>query len=600
MKTKKILAIVVSCLLLIGVAAGITASAADAPTVAVSEVNLSYEGAIRLLYTFDTENLAAGQTVKAVFSANADTKVADGKFDASAYDYVGTAFNMDGETAVYSGGISPTVMTAPIYVIPVVTDSADNVVAVGEKVCFSIYDYCMARLGGEYTPEQYLLYLATLNFGGSIQKGQTALGAEKPANGYADEYYILSVMSGDGSVTEYKFEEPTEYQLVAPRSSNGKLFDSFVDNKGVKYENADFNKLVVSLDKPGYIYVKAVYGNEDAVSATIPAGYSDTLPNLDATPATVKGGSDYYVESGVTLSAGASATLAFNPDVATVTLTENSGKITVTDGVSSFEMANGASLRIEYTVINTTKKTGALFYYVDGAYVAHSNVTSTANATFTGVTAAAAAGDFAVDGVILGYKAGNATFSPGTDATVTAEHDGTNKYFVYNKATYNKATAGTVKYYIAGDAAANKTVFETKVKLNDWFSNDWRKHINLSWTQWDGSKTHIMGKMRIRFESANTLVILDPSVATNIKETITLPTAIANNEWFNLRIETLSGQGAYVKIYFNDELVYTKTSFSPSSYSEYSSVAVREFNIAPADTSSGSISFCDTKFYAVK
>jgi hypothetical protein len=185
MKTKKILAIVVSCLLLIGVAAGITASAADAPTVAVSEVNLSYEGAIRLLYTFDTENLAAGQTVKAVFSANADTKVADGKFDASAYDYVGTAFNMNGETAVYSGGISPTVMTAPIYVIPVVTDSADNVVAVGEKVCFSIYDYCMARLGGEYTPEQYLLYLATLNFGGSIQKGQTALGADAPANGYA-------------------------------------------------------------------------------------------------------------------------------------------------------------------------------------------------------------------------------------------------------------------------------------------------------------------------------------------------------------------------------------------------------------------------------
>lgn len=594
MKTKKILAIVVSCLLLIGVAAGITASAADAPTVAVSEVNLSYEGAIRLLYTFDTENLAAGQTVKAVFSANADTKVADGKFDASAYDYVGTAFNMNGETAVYSGGISPTATTTPIYVIPVVTDSADNVVAVGEKVCFSIYDYCMARLGGEYTPEQYLLYLATLNFGGSIQKGQTALGAEKPANGYADEYYILSVMNGDGSVIEYKFEEPTEYKLIAPRSMNGKLFDSFVDNKGVKYEAADFNKLVVDLDKPGYVYVKAVYGNVDAVSATIPAGYSDTLPNPTATPATVLGGSDYYVESGVTLSAGASATLAFNPDVATVTLTENAGKITVTDGVSSFEMANGAALRIEYTVINTTKKTGALFYYVDGAYVAHSNVTSVANATFTGVTAAAAAGDFTVDGVILGYKAGNAELKDGSGATLVAEYDENGKYFVYDKGKEDTA-AGAVTFVIDGGAAANKTVFETKMKIGAYLADHWRKCIDLNFHQYAGGKDHFFAKMRIRFTS-NSFVIMKSQNGTTVSETVALPETITSSDWFDFKIETVSGAEHFINFYVNGELIYTKTSFTTDL--EYGTVAVQKITFKPIDSGTGSFSFRDAEFYA--
>ena len=586
MKTKKISAIVVSCLLLIGVAAGITASAADAPTVAVSEVNLSYEGAIRLLYTFDTENLAAGQTVKAVFSANADTKVADGKFDASAYDYVGTAFNMDGATAVYSGGISPTAMTAPIYVIPVVTDSADNVVAVGEKVSFSIYDYCMARFGGEYTPEQYLLYLATLNFGGSIQKGQTALGAEKPANGYADEYYVLSVMNGDGSVTEYKFEEPTEYKLTAPRSANGKLFDSFVDNKGAKYEDADFNKLVVNLDKPGVTYVKAVYGNVDAGSATIPAGYSDTLPNPTATPATVNGGSDYYVESGITLSAGASATLAFNPDVATVTLTENAGKITVTDGVSSFEMTNGAALRIEYTVISTSKKTGALFYSVDGAYVAPSNVTSVANATFTGVTATAAAGDFTVDGVILGYKAGNATWGYGSGAVVTAEFDGTDKYFVYDKAL-DTTIAGNFSFGAEDGSLLNYAVFEAEMKLTkNFYSSSWRNALDVYTRRTDGGG-----------EVTFTRFIIQKSTVSIGGVVTTLDTPIADDGWFNLRIEIATGsavpkENRRVAIYINDQLVYETTSLLNDGGER-----VGRILFIPSDSAAGSISIKNAKLY---
>lgn len=606
MKTKKILAILISCLLLIGVAVGFTASAADETTVNIVAANVSYDGATRILYTVDAQNLASGSKVQIVFSSDENVAAPSGKLDAAAYEFVSASFGnltVGGKTykAVYSDGFEPVEINKKVYAIPVVTDDDDNVVATGNKVGFSVYDYLMTRLAGEYTPEQYLLYVATLDFSGSVQYAEKVTEGKDPAYGYVDAYYGLKIVNADGSVTTQSFREPTEYQFIAPRSFNGKLFEKFVDANGDAIEDADFNKITVVLNKPGYTYVKAVYGETDAVSATIPAGYSETLANPDATPATVKGGSDYYVESGVTLAAGASATLAFNPDVATVTLTENAGKITVSDGVSSFEMANGATLRVEYTVINTTTKKGVLFYYVDGAYVAKSDVTSTANATFTGVTAAAVAGNFTVDGVILGYKAGNVIYSPGTDATVTAEHDGNNKYFVYNKATYNQASAGNLKYYIDGDVAVNKTVFETKMKIKKWFSADWRQFIELSWTQWDGNKTHIMGKMRIRFEDTSTLKIIDVNNASSVLETITLPKALANDEWFDLRIETVSGTDAYVKIYINDELVHTKTSFNTASpYGEYKSVNVREFTFAPYDLGNGSISMYDTKFYPAK
>lgn len=596
MKTKKILAIVVSCLLLIGVAAGITASAAEAPTVAVSEVNLSYEGAIRLLYTFDTENLAAGQTVKAVFSANADTKVADGKFDASAYDYVGTAFNMNGATAVYSGGISPTAMTAPIYVIPVVTDSADNVVAVGEKVCFSIYDYCMARLGGEYTPEQYLLYLATLNFGGSIQKGQTALGAEKPANGYADEYYILSVMNGDGSVTEYKYDEPTDISLKAPKGYNGKLFDSFVDNKGVKYEDADFNIYNFKLDKIGTTYIKYVYGDTeismDSVKAT--AGNSASLANANA-DVFVSGGTEYYLEADVTLADGTVAALDFMANdtakIGTIYLTEADGAVNVTDGVTSFTMANGATLKLEYVVISTTENTGAIFYYVNNKFVAKTdvaNVEGTSNASFASVVASATSGEIALDFASAGAKDGFVTLTTKSGvSTIVYDYDpAVGKYFRYKK-TNDNADGGNFVFDLEGIPSTTvTTTLEAKVKLDGNFiaTGAWRNAINvILQTQYYDSKPG-------RYTVFNQNVAFTPNAfhyggASDGGTQYTIPGGIAANEWFDLKIEHVASKS--FTIYINGEVIYTASNGTS---------ATEIMTLVPSSGGAGSIYMADIKY----
>lgn len=587
MKTKKILAIVVSCLLLIGVAAGITASAADAPTVAVSEVNLSYEGAIRLLYTFDTENLAAGQTVKAVFSANADTKVADGKFDASAYDYVGTAFNMNGETAVYSGGISPTATTAPIYVIPVVTDSADNVVAVGEKVCFSIYDYCMARLGGEYTPEQYLLYLATLNFGGSIQKGQTALGAEKPANGYADEYYVLSVMNGDGSVTEYKYDEPTEISLKAPKGYNGKLFDSFVDNNGVKYEGADFNIYNFKLDKIGTTYIKFVYGDTeigmDSLKAT--AGNSASLANPD-TAVVVNGGAEYYLEADVTLTAGTVATLEFMADattkIGTIYLTEANGDIAVTDGITSFTMKNDSAFRAEYVVVSATNNTGTIFYYVNNEFVAKTDVPSlegTSNAGFASAVVTATAGEIEFSYADIGAKDGFITIRnsvANTVATFEMGEDG-EKYLYTYKGSQNVAF-GDFSYTLEERKA--HAVFEAKMKLSDtYYSSGWRNYIDVNLQVIPGQ--YNVANPRIKFEK--------DGVTVNGGSKAMLTTPIADDGWFDLKIDVVSG--STITIYVNGEQIFS------GALSNTNKLGFVQF--APGSDGSGAVCIKDAKFYTV-
>ena len=591
MKTKKILAIAISCLLLIGVAVGITASAADAPTVEITGATLSYEGAIRILYTLNTENLAAGQKVKAVFSADPDVSVPAGKLTGES-GFISESFKteINGEacTAVYSIGIAPTAMTDKVYAIPVIVDADDKVVAVGEKFGLSIYDYCMARFDSKnHTDEQYLLYLATLNLGGSIQAGQVALGAEAPANGYANECYVLSVMNGDGSVTEYKFAEPTEYQLVAPKTYNGKLFDHFVDNKVATYENADFNKLTVNLDKPGYTYVKAVYGEIDAVSATIPTGASATVPNPDAV--TVNGGSEFFIEGDVTLSDGASATLAFNPDVATVSLSEADGVVTVSDGVSSFTMANGATLRVEYTVLSTTNLTGVIFYYVNGEYVAKSDVTSTQNSSFDGVTAAVETGEATFDAVIVGATSSIMTVANNKDnTTATFEYSEDGKYLYYNKpGTSQWKASGSIRFNIEGGQTVSHAIFEAEMKLKScMYSNNGNNSIQLQFQRAAGSGNVVLPLIGIW----QTGMRVDGT-------TVEFESPIADDGWFDIKVEVYAagsdGVGSYI-IYINGVNVY-ETTFIPAYKNNIGFVAV-----APENSAYGSIYMRNCRFYGVE
>lgn len=605
MKTKKILAIALSCLLLIGAMVGFTASAEaadEAPvislaaasdsTVEIYQANLSYEGAIRILYTLNTANLAAGQDVKIVFDFDSAVKAPTGVLNAADYDFVGDDIgyvDVGGTKylAVYSAGFAPADMTKTVYAIPVVVDAGGNVVASGAKVAFSVYEYLLARLNGTCTPQQYLLYMSALDLGGSVQNAQKVTEAKEPENGYADAYYVLKVMDGDGTVTTQAYREPTEVSIKAPKGHNGKLFDSFVDNKGVTYEDADFNELTVSVDKIGTTYVKYVYGDTEISmeGASATAGNSATFANPD-TSVTVNGGSEFYIEADVTLAAGTTATLDFDPTVATINLTEADGIVTVRDGVSSFAMANGSTLRVEYTVLSTTKFTGVVFYYVNGEYVAKSDVTSTQNSTFSGVTATATEGEMVLEYAIIGATSSIMTVGNSVaNTTATFEYDENGKYLVVSKAAEN-TNYGSVSFTYGGTRKLH-AVFETEMKLTGaLYNSDWRNYFVVNLQVLQGSSNLINPKITIQ---KNSVKVSGTGITTT---TTTLDTPIADDGWFDFKIDVVSRSNVdgvttpgVLTIYLNGQVVYqaelTSTNklgnvgFEPSDDAGTSSIAFR-------------------------
>lgn len=593
MKTKKILAILISCLLLIGVAVGFTASAADETTVNIVAANVSYDGATRILYTVDTQNLASGNKVQIVFSSDENVAAPSGKLDAAAYEFVSASFGnvtVGGKTykAVYSDGFEPAEINKKVYAIPVVTDAGDNVVATGNKVGFSVYDYLMTRLAGEYTPEQYLLYVATLDFSGSVQNAEKITEGKDPAYGYADAYYGLKIVNADGSVTTQNFREPTSYEIKAPKGYNGKLFEKFTDENGAAYEEANFNLLTVSVDKLGYTTVKMVYGDTeismDGVTAT--AGNNATLANNNSI--TVNGGSEFYIDGDVTLAAGTSATLAFNPDVATVTLTESNGVVTVSDGVSSFEMANGATLRVEYTVLSTTNLTGVIFYYVDGEFVAKSDVTSTANTSFTGVTASATAGEITIEYAVVGARNSSimsvANHATNTKATFEFDANG-NKYLVISKSAIN-LSMGQINFAYGGEKKAH-AVFEAKMKLTGGlYNSEWRNYIDFNLRT-----DHATGNIAVAPSSR--IMIQKTSVKfANVATATTLNTPIADDGWFDIKFDVVTGSEC--NVYVNGQLVGTISLSGNTNKFGY-------IYIEPStDAGTSSIAIMDTKFYTVE
>jgi hypothetical protein len=598
MKTKKILAILISCLLLIGAVVGLTASAADAPTVEIVAANVSYDGATRILYTVDNSSLAAGQKVQIAFSYDENCAAPTGTLNPADFDFVSSSFGtvtVGGKAykAVYSDGFEPAEINKKVYAFPVITDAQGNIVAGGARVGFSVYDYLMTRLGsGNYTDEQYLLYLATLDFSGSVQNAEKITEGKEPAYGYSDAYYGLRIVNGDGSVTLKNFREPTDYQIVAPKSSGGKLFDHFENENGEIIADADFNKLTVSVNKIGYATVKAVYGDIDVVSATIPAGNSATIPNPDSV--TVNSGSEFFIEGDVILSEGASATLQFNPDVLSVALTEGAGKVTVSDGVSSFEMANGATLRVEYTVLSTKNLTGVVFYYVNGEYVTKSDLASTQNSSFSGVSATTNAGVATFDAVSVGATSSIMTVGNTlANTTATFEYDENGKYVVVSKAAEN-TDYGSV-YFTYGGTRLQHAVFETEMKLTGaLYNSGWRNYFVINLQTLAGSSNLINPQIMIQ---KNSFYVKGTGITPT---TTALDTPIADDGWFTLKIDVVSALSAdgvttpgVLTIYINDQIVYQEALNSTNK--------LGNVQFEPSDDAGeSSIAFRNDKFYTVE
>ena len=290
-KKMKIITLILSCVLLIGAAVGITVSAEqNPPTVSIAGQNISYEGAVKVAYYIPAAGLE-GYTVK-VLSRVSETftyeKTVGQTLTYSEDVVVSEATDkvtIEGVEYLigYSEGIAPKKLRDNVYSVAIVVDDTDTIVAVSKNKKYSVYQYAMNRFkvdaSVETTTEQYALYTALLNYGGAVQD---VLGYNAVAGSYADEYIVVNQKTyTDGAEANTSFairgttlENPVEYKYEAARWQQADAEKEIAENKSViftGFTNADgssyfgdnyaanWNKKTL---KPGEYTINANYATE--------------------------------------------------------------------------------------------------------------------------------------------------------------------------------------------------------------------------------------------------------------------------------------------------------------------------------------------------
>ncbi len=218
MKTKrfaKLAVLALTAVLLIGAAIGFSASASDETTVAIAGKNLSYEGAVQLVYYVDAQNYdSAAQTLKMDFWVGEKTETPSYTNTFAGSNYI---VEKDGKTyyAFFSNGIAPKDMTVPVYAQPFVVDASGDEVARGEVVEYGVYTYAMNRFSQSPTDDQITLYTALLDYGAAVQ--EVFDNANVDAYGWADAYYQITenvyvdgVLDADKSLAPAAAQRPSE------------------------------------------------------------------------------------------------------------------------------------------------------------------------------------------------------------------------------------------------------------------------------------------------------------------------------------------------------------------------------------------------------
>jgi hypothetical protein len=187
----KALTLILSCLLLIGAAVGITVAAEEsAPeySISIAKKNLAYEGAVEILYLVEAPVVPEGAKVVINFTdddllTEDYTNEANGKYTLGETEYY----------TVYSDGIVAKEYRKALKATPVLLDAEGNTLATGETVNFTPYDYAMARFDGNYTAAQLDLYKAFLDYGAAVQAIFFDDSNIAEVGGWADAYYLLTV-----------------------------------------------------------------------------------------------------------------------------------------------------------------------------------------------------------------------------------------------------------------------------------------------------------------------------------------------------------------------------------------------------------------------
>ena len=290
-KTVKLITLIISAVLLIGAVIGITASADNAPTVAIKYKNLAYEGAVQVLYAVEAENVPAGAKVQMYFYDEEPTEKSEFYVKD---EYTENELTIGGKTyhAFFSKGIAPKNMRKSIYAVPVIVEG-DAVIAKGECVEYSIYNYAINMFNKSPAADQKALYTALLNYGASVQK--VLLGSESYpesefalVGGYANEYcgvkvstVVDNVIVEEGEFLGY-FAPETLVDLTADLYYEGAMFTGFTNTA----------REIVG----DYAYATTAYTSEPGIAGFYRTYKSDFSSN-DYTKGYISGSYNAYVSS---------------------------------------------------------------------------------------------------------------------------------------------------------------------------------------------------------------------------------------------------------------------------------------------------------------
>lgn len=265
-KLVKIITLVLSCLLLVGAVIGISVSAADETTVTIKAKNLSYEGAIKVLYAVDAQNVPADAEVKMYFYTAKDGALAYEKAAHSKDMQIGT----ESYKVFFSEGIAPKNMRTPIYAKAVVISAEGAVLAESAVAEYSIWQYATNRFAKNPTEDQLFLYTAMLDYGASVQKmlveskkmtEQDVINAGGWANAYCG---IRQNTVYNGSVVEtgdVNFYVPGEAVTLTASNSYGAdgVFADITDADENTLTSGAYPKANVTATVPGVSVYTANY-----------------------------------------------------------------------------------------------------------------------------------------------------------------------------------------------------------------------------------------------------------------------------------------------------------------------------------------------------
>ena len=265
-KSAKIITLVLSCLLLVSAAVGIAVSAEETPTVEIKAKNLSYEGAIKILYAVDAQNVPEGAEVKMYFYNENGGELA---YEKAAHTEDITINNVTYKT-FFSDGIAPKSMRTPLYAKAVVADAEGAILAESAVAEYSIWQYATNRFSSSPSEDQLVLYTAMLDYGASVQK--MLVESEKmteadviDAGGWIDAYCGIrqdTVYNGEtavtGDVTFYRKGEEIALSADNMYGTDG-VFADITDSEGNSLTTGAYPKAAVKTTKAGVTVYSANY-----------------------------------------------------------------------------------------------------------------------------------------------------------------------------------------------------------------------------------------------------------------------------------------------------------------------------------------------------